>query len=127
MISLLVLCFFSHNIFNILFERNDGTINKNINTCFDSTSGTFTAPEAGQYLVMCSGYKLSTSNMYVACAVSGTSGNQNTLYTTGSSGFTIITLSAKQTLNLYECPAGNINNACVSSESYVNMLIAKIL
>ena len=109
-----------------LFERNNGTINKNINTCFDSTSGTFTAPEAGQYLVMCSGYELSTSSMYIACAVSGTSGNQNKLYTTGSSGFTIITLSAKQNLKLFECPSGNINQSCISSDNSLNMLIARI-
>ena len=109
-----------------LFERNNGTINKNINTCFDSSSGTFTAPEAGQYLVMCSGYKLSNSNMYIACVVGGENSNRNELYTTGSSGFTLITLSAKQTLMLYECPTGNISNTCISSNSAVNMLIARI-
>ena len=109
-----------------LFERNNGTINKNINTCFASSSGTFTAPEAGQYLVMCSGYKLSNSNMYIACVVGGENSNRNELYTTGSSGFTLITLSAKQTLMLYECPTGNISNTCISSNSAVNMLIARI-
>ena len=116
--------YYMKNIFYILFERNNGTINKNINTCFNR--GTFTAPEAGQYLVMCSGYRLSNSNMYVACVVGGENSNRNKLYTTGSSGFTLITLSAKQTLSIYECPAGNINNTCISSMSYVNMLIARI-
>lgn len=110
----------------VLFERNNGTINKNINTCFDSSSGDFTAPEAGQYLVMCSGYELSNSNMYVACVVGGENSNRNKLYTTGSSGFTLITLSAEQTLTIYECPAGNITSACISSNSAVNMLIARI-
>ena len=109
-----------------LFVRNDGIINKNINNCFDSASGTFTAQKTGQYLIMCSGYELTNSNMYVACVLSGISGNQNTLYTSGSSGFTFTTLSEKQTLMLYECPAGNINSTCISSNSNVNMLIAKI-
>lgn len=110
----------------VLFERNNGTINKNINTCFNSSEGKFTAPEAGQYLVMCSGYELSNSNMYVACVVGGENSNRNKLYTSGSSGFTLITLSANQTLTIYECPAGNITSACISSNSFVNMLIARI-
>ena len=117
--------YYVKNTFNILFERDNGIINKNINTCFNR--GTFTAPEAGQYLVMCSGYRISNSTMYIACVVSGISGNQNELYATaGSSGFTSITLSETQTLSIYECPAGNLNNTCISSMSTVNMLIARI-
>ena len=115
------------NIFNVLFERNNGTINKNVNTCFNSSNGEFTAPSEGQYLVMCSGYELTNSNMYIACVVGSERSNRNKLYTTGSSGFTLITLSEKETLSIYECPAGNITSACVSSNSFVNMLIAKIL
>ena len=110
-----------------LFERNNGTINKNINTCFDSSSGTFTAPEAGQYLVMCSGYRLSSSDsMYIACVVGYERSNRNELYRTGSSGFTLITLSEKETLQVYKCPAGNVTTECISANSYVNMLIARI-
>ena len=110
-----------------LFERNNGTINKNINTCFNSSSGTFTAPEAGQYLVMCSGYELSSSSSeYVACVLNSSSSNQNKLYTTGSSGFTLITLNKGQTLAIYTATAGNINSTCISSNSTVNMLIARI-
>ena len=75
---------------------------------------------------MCSGYELQNSSTYVACVVSGTSGNQNKLYTSGSSGFTFITLEKNQTLSLYTCVAGNINQECISSMAYVNMLIAKI-
>ena len=110
-----------------LFERNNGTINKNINTCFNSSSGNFTAPEAGQYLVMCSGYELSSSSSeYVACVLGGSSSNQNKLYTTGSSGFTLITLNKGQTLAIYTATAGNMNKTCISSNSTVNMLIARI-
>ena len=109
-----------------LFVRNDGIINKNINNCFNSENGEFRANESGQYLIMCSGYELQNSSTYVACVVSGTSGNQNKLYTSGSSGFTFITLEKDQTLSLYTCVAGNINQNCVSSLPYVNMLIAKI-
>ena len=117
--------FYMKNIFNILFERNNGTINKNINTCFER--GTFTAPEAGQYLVMCSGYELSSSSSeYVACVLDSSSSNQNKLYTTGSSGFTLITLNEGQTLAIYTATAGNINSTCISSNSTVNMLIARI-
>ena len=75
---------------------------------------------------MCSGYELTNSSTYVACVVSGISGNQNKLYTSGSSGFTFITLEKDQTLSLYTCVAGNINQNCISSMPYVNMLIAKI-
>ena len=109
-----------------LFVRNDGIINKNVNNCFNSENGEFRASKSGQYLVMCSGYELQNSSTYVACVVSGTSGNQNKLYTSGSSGFTFITLEEEQTLSLYTCVAGNINQNCVSSMAYVNMLIAKI-
>ena len=109
-----------------LFVRNDGIINKNINNCFNSENGEFRANESGQYLVMCSGYELQNSSTYVACVVSGISGNQNKLYTSGSSGFTFITLEKEQTLSLYTCVAGNINQECISSMTYVNMLIAKI-
>ena len=109
-----------------LFVRNDGIINKNVNNCFNSENGEFRANESGQYLIMCSGYELQNSSTYVACVVSGTSGNQNKLYTSGSSGFTFITLEKEQTLSLYTCVAGNINQNCVSSLPYVNMLIAKI-
>ena len=115
------------NIFYVLFERNNGTINKNINTCFESSSGKFTAPLEGQYLVMCSGYKLSTSDsMYIACVVGYERSNRNELYRTGSSGFTLITLSEKETLQVYKCPAGNVTTECISANSYVNMLIARI-
>ena len=117
---------FSKDI-TVLFERNNGTINKNINTCFNSSSGNFTAPEAGQYLVMCSGYELSSSSSeYVACVLDSSSSNQNKLYTTGSSGFTLITLNKGQTLAIYTATAGNINSTCISSNSAVNMLIARI-
>ena len=110
-----------------LFERNNGTINKNINTCFNSSSGKFTAPEAGQYLVMCSGYELSSSSSeYVACVLDSSSSNQNKLYTAGSSGFTLITLNKGQTLAIYTATAGNMNKTCISSNSAVNMLIARI-
>lgn len=109
-----------------LFVRNDGIINKNINNCFNSENGEFRANESGQYLIMCSGYELPNSSTYVACVVSGISGNQNKLYTSGSSGFTFITLEKDQTLSLYTCVAGNINQNCVSSMAYINMLIAKI-
>ena len=109
-----------------LFIRNDGIINKNINNCFNSENGEFRANESGQYLIMSSGYELQNSSTYVACVVSGTSGNQNKLYTSGSSGFTFITLEKEQTLSLYTCVAGNINQNCISSLPYVNMLIAKI-
>ena len=109
-----------------LLVRNDGIINKNINNCFNSENGEFRANESGQYLIMCSGYELQNSSTYVACVVSGTSGNQNKLYTSGSSGFTFITLEKEQTLSLYTCVAGNINQECISSMPYVNMLIAKI-
>ena len=109
-----------------LFVRNDGIINKNINNCFNSENGEFRANESGQYLIMCSGYELQNSSTYVACVVSGISGNQNKLYTSGSSGFTFITLEKDQTLYLYTCVAGNINQECISSMTYVNMLIAKI-
>ena len=109
-----------------LFVRNDGIINKNINNCFNSENGEFRASESGQYLIMCSGYELPNSSTYVACVVSGISGNQNKLYTSGSSGFTFITLEKDQTLSLYTCVAGNINQECISSMTYVNMLIAKI-
>ena len=109
-----------------LFVRNDGIINKNINNCFNSENGEFKANESGQYLIMCSGYELQNSSTYVACVVSGISGNQNKLYTSGSSGFTFITLEKDQTLSLYTCVAGNINQECISSMAYVNMLIAKI-
>lgn len=110
-----------------LFERNNGTINKNINTCFNSSDGNFTAPEAGQYLIMCSGYELSSSSSeYVACVLDSSSSNQNKLYTTGSSGFTLITLNEGQTLAIYTATAGNINSTCISSNSTVNMLIARI-
>lgn len=109
-----------------LLVRNDGIINKNINNCFNKENGEFTANESGQYLVMCSGYELQNSSTYVACVVSGISGNQNKLYTSGSSGFTFITLEKDQTLSLYTCVAGNINQECISSMAYVNMLIAKI-
>ena len=110
-----------------LFERNNGTINKNINTCFNSSSGNFTAPEAGQYLVMCSGYELSSSSSeYIACVLDGSSSNQNKLYTKGSSGFTLITLSKGQTLAIYTATAGNMNKTCISVNSIVNMLIARI-
>ena len=109
-----------------LFVRNDGIINKNINNCFNSENGEFRANESGQYLIMCSGYELQNSSTYVACVVSGISGNQNKLYTSGSSGFTFITLEKEQTLSLYTCVAGNINQECISSMTYVNMLIAKI-
>ena len=119
--------YYMKNIFYVLFERNNGTINKNINTCFDSYSGTFTAPLEGQYLVMCSGYELINTNMYVACVVGYERSNRNKLYTTGSSGFTLITLSEKETLSIYACPTGNITNECVSSKSLIDMLIAKIL
>ena len=111
----------------VLFERNNGTINKNINTCFNSSSGNFTAPEAGQYLIMCSGYELSSSSSeYVACVLDSSSSNQNKLYTAGSSGFTLITLNEGQTLAIYTATAGNMNSTCISSNSAVNMLIAKI-
>ena len=111
----------------VLFERNNGTINKNINTCFNNSSGNFTAPEAGQYLVMCSGYELSSSSSeYVACVLDSSSSNQNKLYTTGSSGFTLITLNEGQTLAIYTATAGNMNKTCISSNSAVNMLIARI-
>ena len=111
----------------VLFERNNGTINKNINTCFNSSSGNFTAPEAGQYLIMCSGYELSSSSSeYVACVLDSSSSNQNKLYTTGSSGFTLITLNEGQTLAIYTATAGNMNKTCISSNSSVNMLIARI-
>ena len=111
----------------VLFERNNGTINKNINTCFNSSSGTFTAPEAGQYLIMCSGYELSSSSSeYVACVLDSSSSNQNKLYTTGSSGFTLITLNEGQTLAIYTATAENMNKTCISSNSTVNMLIARI-
>lgn len=111
----------------VLFERNNGTINKNINTCFNSSSGKFTAPETGQYLVMCSGYELSSSSSeYVACVLYSSSSNQNKLYTTGSSGFTLITLNKGQTLAIYTATAGNMNKTCISSNSAVNMLIARI-
>ena len=110
-----------------LFERNNGTINKNINTCFNSSSGNFTAPEAGQYLVMCSGYELSSSSSeYIACVLDGSSSNQNKLYTKGSSGFTLITLSKGQTLAIYTATAGNMNKTCISTNTIVNMLIARI-
>ena len=109
-----------------LFVRNDGIINKNINNCFNSENGEFRANESGQYLIMCSGYELQNSSTYVACVVSGISGNQNKLYTNGNSGFTFITLEKDQTLSLYTCVAGNINQECISSMTYVNMLIAKI-
>ena len=115
------------DLITILFERNNGTINKNINTCFNSSSGNFTAPEAGQYLVMCSGHELSSSSSeYVACVLGGSSSNQNKLYTTGSSGFTLITLNEGQTLAIYTATAGNMNKTCISSNSTVNMLIARI-
>ena len=114
------------NLQKTLFVRNDGIINKNINNCFNSENGEFRANESGQYLVMCSGYELQNSSTYVACVVSGISGNQNKLYTTGNSGFTFITLEKEQTLSLYTCVAGNINQECISSMTYVNMLIAKI-
>ena len=110
-----------------LFERNNGTINKNINTCFDSSSGDFTAPEAGQYLVMCGGYELSSSSSeYVACVLDSSSSNQNKLYTASSSGFTLITLNKGQTLAIYTATAGNMNKTCISTNTIVNMLIAKI-
>lgn len=109
-----------------LFVRNDLIINKNVNNCFDSEHGEFRASESGQYLIMCSGYELQNSSTYVACVVSGTSGNQNKLYTSGNSGFTFITLEKDQTLSLYTCVTGNINQECISSMAYVNMLIAKI-
>ena len=114
------------NLQTTLFVRNDGIINKNVNNCFNSENGEFRANESGQYLVMCSGYELQNSSTYVACVVSGTSGNLNKLYTSGSSGFTIITLEKDQTLSLYTCVAGNINQECISSMTYVDMLIAKI-
>ena len=116
---------FSKDI-TVLFERNNGTINKNINTCFNSSDGKFTAPEAGQYLVMCSGYKLSNSNMYVACVVGGENSNRNELYTTGSSGFTLITLNKGQTLAIYTATAENMNKTCISTNTIVNILIARI-
>ena len=109
-----------------LFLRNDVIINKNVNNCFNSENGEFRANESGQYLIMCSGYELQNSSTYVACVVSGISGNQNKLYTSGNSGFTFITLEKDQTLSLYTCVAGNINQECISSMDYVNMLIAKI-
>ena len=110
-----------------LFERNNGTINKNINTCFNNSSGKFTAPETGQYLIMCSGYELSSSSSeYVACVLDSSSSNQNKLYTAGSSGFTLITLNKGQALAIYTATAGNMNKTCISSNSAVNMLIAKI-
>lgn len=115
------------DLITILFERNNGTINKNINTCFNNSSGNFTAPEAGQYLIMCSGYELSSSSSeYVACVLDSSSSNQNKLYTTGSSGFTLITLNKGQALAIYTATAGNMNKTCISSNSTVNMLIARI-
>ena len=115
------------DLITILFERNNETINKNINTCFNSSSGVFTASSTGQYLVMCSGYELSSSSSeYVACVLNSSSSNQNKLYTTGSSGFTLITLNKGQTLTIYTATAGNMNKTCISSNSAVNMLIAKI-
>lgn len=111
----------------VLFEKNNGKINKNINTCFDSSSGDFTAPEAGQYLVMCGGYELSSSSSeYVACVLDSSSSNQNKLYTASSSGFTLITLNKGQTLAIYTATAGNMNKTCISTNTIVNMLIAKI-
>ena len=111
----------------VLFERNNGTINKNINTCFNNSDGKFTAPEAGQYLVMCSGYELSSSSSeYVACVLDSSSSNQNKLYTASSSGFTLITLNKGQTLTIYTATAGNMNKTCISTNTIVNMLIAKI-
>ena len=110
-----------------LFERNNGTINKNINTCFNNSSGNFTAPETGQYLVMCSGYELSSSSSeYVACVLDSSSSNQNKLYTAGSSGFTLITLNKGQALAIYTATAGNMNKTCISTNTTVNMLIARI-
>ena len=111
---------------NCLFERNNGIINKNENNCFDKETGQFKANESGQYLIMCSGYELTNSSTYVACVLSGISGNQNKLYTSGNSGFTFITLKKDQTLALYTCVAGNINQSCISSDNSLNMLITKI-
>ena len=109
-----------------LFVRNNGIINKNVNNCFDKETGKFKASENGQYLIMCSGYELTNSSTYVACVLSGISGNQNKLYTSGNSGFTFITLEKDQTLALYTCFAGNMNQSCISSDNSLNMLIAKI-
>ena len=111
-----------------LFVRNDGIINKNINNCFDAETGKFKANESGQYLIMCSGYELpSDTSTYVGCVLSGSSGNQNKLYTKGNlSGFTFITLEKEQTLSLHVCVTGNITHNCISNDNSVNMLIAKI-
>ena len=111
----------------VLFERNNAKINKNVNSCFNKETGKFTASEAGQYLVMCSGHELArNSTEYVACVLNEESGNQNKLYIIGNSGFTLITLTKDQTLAIYTCVAGNMNQSCISSMPYVNMLIAKI-
>ena len=76
---------------------------------------------------MCSGYELSSSSSeYVACVLDSSSSNQNKLYTTGSSGFTLITLNKGQALAIYTATAGNMNKTCISSNSTVNMLIARI-
>lgn len=111
----------------VLFERNNAKINKNVNSCFNKETGKFTASKNGQYLVMCSGYELArNSTEYVACVLNEESGNQNKLYIIGNSGFTLITLTKDQTLAIYTCVAGNVNQSCISSMPYVNMLIAKI-
>ena len=111
-----------------LFIRNNGVINKNINNCFDAETGKFKANESGQYLIMCSGYELpSDTSTYIGCVLSGSSGNQNKLYTKGTlSGFTFITLEKEQTLSLHVCVTGNITHNCISNDNSVNMLIAKI-
>ena len=116
------------NLQKTLFVRNDGIINKNINNCFDAETGKFKANESGQYLIMCSGYELpSDTSTYVGCVLSGSSGNQNKLYTKGNlSGFTFITLEKEQTLSLHVCVTGNITHNCISNDNSVNMLIAKI-
>ena len=116
------------NLQKTLFIRNDGVINKNVNNCFNSETGKFKANESGQYLVMCSDYELpSDTNTYVGCVLSGSSGNQNKLYTKGNlSGFTFITLEKEQTLSLHVCVTGNITHNCISNDNSVNMLIAKI-
>ena len=76
----------------------------------------------------CSGYELpSDTSTYVGCVLSGSSGNQNKLYTKGNlSGFTFITLEKEQTLSLHVCVTGNITHNCISNDNSVNMLIAKI-